>query len=140
MNKVQIVGRMAKDPEVRLTQNQTAFCNFTVAVDRRFKDKDGNRQADFINCVAWKQTAGFIQKYFKKGSRIGIVGSIQTRTFEDQNGQKRYITEVLVEEAEFVESNNKEETKPAEQEPDAGPEIQNDVGPADGGVDLPFEI
>lgn len=140
MNKWCGIGRMTKDPEVKLTQNQTQFCNFTIAVDRRFKDKDGNRQADFISCVAWQKTAAFIQKYFKKGSRIGIVGSIQTRTFEDQNGQKRYITEVLVEEAEFVESNNKEETKSAEQEPDAGPEIQNDAGPADGGMDLPFEI
>lgn len=140
MNKVIIVGRITKDPEVKLTTNQTQFCNFTIAVDRRFKDSNGQRQADFISCVAWKQTAQFIQKYFKKGSRIGIVGCIQTRNFEDQNGQKVYITEVLVEEAEFVESNNKEETKPAEQEPDAGPEIQNDAGPADGGVDLPFEI
>lgn len=106
MNKVELVGRLTKDPEVKLTANQTPFCNFTVAVDRRFKDSNGQRQADFISCVAWRQTASFIQKYFRKGSRIGLVGSIQTRNYEDQNGQKRYITEVVVDEAEFVESGN----------------------------------
>lgn len=106
MNKVELVGRLTKDPEVKLTSNQTQFCNFTVAVDRRFKDSNGQRQADFISCVAWRQTAAFIQKYFRKGSRIGLVGSIQTRTYEDQNGQKRYVTEVVVDEAEFVESGN----------------------------------
>ena len=106
MNKVELVGRLTKDPEVKLTSNQTPFCNFTVAVDRRFKDSNGQRQADFISCVAWRQTATFIQKYFRKGNRIGLTGSIQTRTYDDQNGQKRYITEVVVDEAEFVESGN----------------------------------
>ena len=104
MNKVELVGRLTKDPEVKLTSNQTQFCNFTVAVDRRFKDANGQRQADFINCVAWRQTAVFIQKYFHKGTRIGLVGSIQTRSYDDQNGQKSFITEVVVDEAEFVES------------------------------------
>jgi len=104
MNKVELVGRLTKDPEVKLTSSQTQYCNFTVAVDRRFKDANGQRQADFINCVAWRQTAVFIQKYFHKGNRIGLVGSIQTRSYDDQNGQKRFITEVVVDEAEFVES------------------------------------
>ncbi|MCR4704304.1 MAG: single-stranded DNA-binding protein [Saccharofermentans sp.] len=104
MNKVELVGRLTKDPEIKLTSNQTQFCNFTVAVDRRFKDANGQRQADFINCVAWRQTAVFIQKYFHKGNRIGLVGSIQTRTYDDQNGQKRYVTEVVIDEAEFVDS------------------------------------
>ena len=66
MNKVELVGRLTKDPEVKLTSNQTQFCNFTVAVDRRFKDSNGQRQADFISCVAWRQTAAFIQKYTEK--------------------------------------------------------------------------
>ena len=104
MNKVELVGRLTKDPEVKLTSNQTQFCNFTIAVDRRFKDANGQRQADFINCVAWRQTAVFIQKYFHKGNRIGLVGSIQTRSYDDQSGQKKFITEVVVDEAEFVES------------------------------------
>ena len=109
MNKVELVGRLTKDPEIRLTSNQTQYCNFTLAVDRRFKDANGNRQADFINCVAWKQTAAFIQKYFLKGARIGVCGSIQTRSYEDNEGKKVFVTEVLVEEAEFVESQNTQE-------------------------------
>ncbi|MBO4638092.1 MAG: single-stranded DNA-binding protein [Clostridiales bacterium] len=105
MNKVMLVGRLTKDPEVKNTSSQTAFCNFTIAVDRRFKDQNGQRQADFINCVAWRQTASFIGSYFHKGSRIGLVGSLQTRTYDDPaSGQKRYVTEVVVDEAEFVES------------------------------------
>lgn len=106
MNKVQLVGRLTKDPEIKNTASQVNFCNFTVAVDRRFKDQNGQRQADFINCVAWRQTADFIGKYFSKGSRIAICGTIQTRKFDDQNGVTRYVTEVIAEEAEFVESLN----------------------------------
>lgn len=106
MNKVILVGRLTKDPEVKNTSTQVPFCNFTIAVDRRFKDQNGQRQADFINCVAWRQTATFINSYFHKGSKIGVSGSIQSRSYEDQSGQRRYVTEVLVEEAEFVESTN----------------------------------
>lgn len=139
MNKWCGVGRLTKDPEIKLTSNQTQFCQFTLAVDRRFKDQNGNRQADFINCLAWKQTAVFIQKYFKKGSRIGVVGSIQTRSYE-KDGQKTFITEVVVDEAEFVESTNKDENTekkeneaPVEVEPNTG-EVMEDAG------QLPFEI
>ena len=137
MNKCELVGRLTKDPEVKLTSNQTQYCNFTVAVDRRFKDANGQRQADFINCVAWKQTAVFIQKYFKKGSRIGLAGSIQTRSYEDQNGQKHFITEVLVEEAEFVESNASAETQPA---PSSAPIPEPDQTSLEPSGALPFEI
>ena len=108
MNKCELVGRLTKDPELKNTQNGTQFCNFTVAVDRRFKDANGNRQADFISCVAWKERAQFVSKYFRKGNRIGICGSIQTRSYDD-NGTKRFVTEILVDEAEFVESAKKEE-------------------------------
>lgn len=134
MNKVELVGRFTKDPESKLTANQVQYCQFTIAVDRRFKDSNGNRQTDFINCIAWKQTAVFIQKYFKKGNRIGIVGSIQTRNYDDENGQKHYITEVLVDEAEFVENTNKTESSP---EPVPDPTVEPNTG--DPGA-LPFEI
>ncbi|MCH4153879.1 MAG: single-stranded DNA-binding protein [Saccharofermentans sp.] len=107
MNKVELVGRLAKDPEVKMTSTQTPYCNFTVAVDRKFKDANGERQADFISCVAWRQTATFIGKYFHKGNRIGLTGSIQTRNYEDSNGQKRYVTEVVIDDAEFVESSSR---------------------------------
>ncbi len=132
MNKVQLVGRLTKDPEMKLTSNQTQYCNFTIAVDRRFKDANGQRQTDFINCVAWRQTAVFIQKYFGKGSRIGIAGSIQTRQYDDQDGQKHFITEVLAEEAEFVDSASKSDaTQPAE------PQAQAEAEPTGS---LPFDI
>lgn len=135
MNKVELVGRLTKEPEVKLTSNQTAYCNFTVAVDRKFKDKDGNRQADFIICVAWKQTATFIQKYFHKGNRIGLTGSIQTRTFEDKEGRTVFVTEVLVDDVEFVESASKTEQTTA---PAPIPEPEEPVQEPSG--TLPFEL
>ena len=110
MNKVELVGRLTKDPEIKLTTNQTQYANFTIAVDRRFKDSNGNRQADFIVCVAWKGRAVFLQKYFHKGNRIGVCGSIQTRTFDGNDGKTVFVTEVLVDEIEFVESASKTET------------------------------
>ena len=135
MNKVELVGRLTKEPEVKLTSNQTEYCNFTVAVDRKFKDKDGKRQADFIICVAWKQTATFIQKYFHKGSRIGLTGSSQTRTFEDKEGRTVFVTEVLVDDVEFVESANKTEPTTA---PAPIPEPEEPVQEPSG--TLPFEL
>ena len=115
MNKVILIGRLTKDPEIRYTQNNTPVCSFTLAVDRRFsKDK----QADFINCQAWQKTAEFISKYFQKGSMIAVVGSIQTRTWEDNEGKKRYITEVIVDEAYFTGSKSKTETDKVADSPD----------------------
>ena len=120
MNNVQLVGRLTKNPEIKLTSNQKKFCNFTLAVDRKFKDSNGQRQADFINCVAWNQTAEFIQKYFHKGNRIGVIGSIQTRSYDDNDGKKQFVTEVVISEVEFVESqaqtNNEPESQAAESE------------------------
>ena len=110
MNKVILIGRLTKDPEIRYTQNNTPVCSFALAVDRRFsKDK----QADFINCQAWQKTAEFISKYFQKGSMIAVVGRIQTRTWEDNEGKKRYITEVIADEAYFTGSKSKTETDKA---------------------------
>lgn len=141
MNKVQLVGRLTKDVELKRTQNQTTYCNFTIAVDRRFKDANGNRQADFINCVAWQKTAEFIQKYFKRGNRIGIVGAIQTRSYE-KDGQKVYITEVLAEEAEFVESNGNTDNTQKKPRISGDDPVMQECVEANGydGVDLPFEI
>ena len=118
MNKAILVGNLTRDPEHRTTSNGTSVTSFTVAVQRRFKDADGNYQADFINCVAWRSTAEFVGKYFTKGMKIGVVGSIQTRTYEDRDGVRRYATEVVVDEAEFVGSKaqNPGVQKPTEQE------------------------
>ena len=106
MNKCILMGRLTKEPEVKNTSNQVAVCKFTIAVDRKFKDANGQKQTDFINCVAWRQTATFISSYFHKGSKIAIVGSIQTRTFDGDDGKRQYITEVVIDEADFVESKN----------------------------------
>lgn len=108
LNKVILAGRMTADPELRQTQTGIQVTSFTVAVNRRYasnnSDQQGQPQADFINCVAWRNQAEFISRYFKKGSSICIVGSIQTRNWTDQQGQKRYATEVIVDEVNFVDS------------------------------------
>lgn len=109
MNKVIIIGRFTRDPEIKYStgENATATARFSLAVNRRFKNKEGNYDADFINCVAFGKTAEFIEKYFTKGMAIGITGRIQTGSYINNEGQKVYKTEVVVEEAEFVESKNK---------------------------------
>lgn len=137
MNKVLLVGRLTKDVELRTTQNGKSCAQFGVAVTRRFKDANGNYQADFINCVAWGQTAEFINKHFHKGERIGLAGCIQTRTYDDNNGKKVYVVEVLVEEAEFVE--NKNGGNAPQQKPAPAPSI-DDAKDDDIMKDMPFEF
>ena len=105
MNKTILVGRLARDPELRATQSGTAVVSFSVACDRRFA-KEGERSADFISCTAWGKTAEFISRYFTKGMRIGLSGRIETRSWEDDKGNKRYATEVVAEEVEFCQSKN----------------------------------
>ena len=109
MNKVIIIGRFTRDPEIKYTtgENATATARFSLAVNRRFKNKEGNYDTDFINCVAFGKTAEFIEKYFTKGMAIGITGRIQTGSYTNKEGQKVYTTDVVVEETEFVESKNK---------------------------------
>ena len=102
MNKIILVGRLTKDPEVRTTSAGFNTVNFTVAVNRNFKNKDGNYDADFLPCVAFRNTADFISKFFKKGSMISLDGRVQTRSYDAQDGTKRYVTEVVVENVEFV--------------------------------------
>lgn len=103
MNKWLGMGNIARDIEFRTTQSGVDVCSFTIACNRRYVDKvSGKREADFISCVAFKETAAFIHKYFEKGMKIGVVGTLQTRSYDAQDGSKRYVTEVLVEEAEFV--------------------------------------
>lgn len=105
MNKVLISGRLTREPETRFSQGvePIAITHFSIAVNRKFK-RDGEPEADFINCVSFGKTAEFIGKYFNKGKMIGIVGSIRNKSWTDNNGQKRISTEIYVEEAEFLES------------------------------------
>lgn len=111
MNKVILIGRLTRDPELRNTPSGIACCTFTVACDRRYADQSGNRQADFLNCVAWRERAEFVAKYFAKGRRIGLEGSIQTRSYE-KDGQNRTATEILVDSVEFVENKPQPQPQP----------------------------
>ena len=105
MNKVILMGRLTRDPEVRYTQtNNTLVASFSLAVNRRFARPGEERQADFFNIVAWSKLGEFCSKYFKKGQQVGIIGRLQTRTWDDDKGQKHYITEVIAEEAYFADS------------------------------------
>ena len=107
MNKVILMGRLTRDPEVRYTQgdNAMAIARYSLAVDRRFK-RDGEPDADFINCVAFGKSGEFAEKYLKKGIKIAVVGRIQTGSYTNKDGQKVYTTDVVVEEQEFAESKN----------------------------------
>lgn len=129
LNRVCLQGRLTKDVEVRNTVNQIAVASFTIACDRPFKNEaTGKYDADFINCVAWRQTASFIGQYFRKGDQIVISGRIQTRSYDD-NGQKRYVTEVVADEASFCGGGNKQD------KPQAQPQI-----PQESSEELPFDI
>ena len=101
LNKVILMGRLTTDPELRTTPKGDEVISFTIAVERSFADANGERRADFINCVAWKGTARFIHGHFEKGKMINVCGSLQVRTWDDAQGQKRYSTEVIVNEANF---------------------------------------
>lgn len=103
LNKVILGGRLTADPELKQTQSGIPVCSFTVAVNRR-RSGEGEQQVDFINVIAWRQTAEFLSRYFRKGSSVCIVGSIQTRSWTDQNNQKHYSTEVVADEISFVDS------------------------------------
>ena len=105
MNKAILMGRLTRDPEVRYTQTtNTMVVNFALAVNRRFVKEGEERQADFINIVAWNKTAEFCSKYFKKGQQVAVIGRIQTRTWDDEQGQKHYVTEVVAEQIYFADS------------------------------------
>lgn len=141
-NKVILGGRLTADPELKQTPSGVSVAQFSLAVNRKYQ-KDGEQNTDFINCTAWRGTADFISKYFKKGSSLCVVGSVQTRTWTDNNGQKRYATDIVVDEAMFVDSKNDAQGVGAAGAGNYMPEVYNeapkgnfeDVG---GDDDLPF--
>ena len=111
MNKTILLGRLTKDPEIRYSQtNNTKFANFTLAVNRKYVKQGEERQTDFINIVTYSKLAEFVEKYLKKGIQICICGRLQTRNWEDNNGQKHYTTEVIAEEIDFADSIKKQQT------------------------------
>lgn len=104
LNKVILGGRLTADPELKQTQSGVAVVSFTIAVNRRYAGEGAQAQTDFISCTAWRKSAEFIGKYFRKGSSICVVGSIQVRSWQTEQGEKRYATEVVVDEVNFVDS------------------------------------
>ena len=123
MNKVVLVGRLTADPELRYTASNKAYTRFTIAVNRNYKNEDGESEADFISVVAWEKRAETICKYVKKGNRLGIAGKIQTGSYEKEDGSRGYLTDVIVSELEFLENKTKDDrpapdyNEPKEEDP-----------------------
>ena len=140
MNKVILMGRLTADPELKHTQSGTAVTSFTVAVERKFKDSDGNKVTDFINCVAWRRTAEFISKWFTKGRMIAVVGHIQTRSYTDRDGKSRIAVEVYVDECNFTGEPRTEAPRDPAPAPNYGQTGFADVWADDGedDDDIPF--
>lgn len=105
MNKAILVGRLTKDPELKMTENtKREVCQFTIAVNRPYTNDDGERKADFINCVVWDKLAENLSKYQKKGNQVAVEGRIQTRNYEDKDGKRVYVTEILANNISFLDS------------------------------------
>lgn len=102
MNKIFLIGRLTKDPELRYTPSGAAICSFTLAVDRRFASQNGEREADFINIIVWNKTAESSAKYLSKGRQTAVEGRLQIRSYDDKDGQRRWVTEVVAENVEFL--------------------------------------
>ena len=142
LNSTVLVGRMTKDAELRYTPSNQAVATFTLAVNRNFKSQNGEREADFINCVIWRQQAENLANWAKKGALIGITGRIQTRNYENQQGQRVYVTEVVADNfqlLEFNKQNDQNQTQSHSQQPDFGRHEPMNANPMDiSDDDLPF--
>ena len=117
MNKVIIIGRNTKDIELRQTSSGTSAVEFSIAVNRTFKNANGERESDFFNCVAFSKLAETISKYVKKGDQVGIEGRLQTRNYTNKEGRKVYVTEIVVENVEFLQSKKQDGQTPTESDP-----------------------
>lgn len=142
LNSVVLVGRLTRDAELRYTPQNQAVATFSLAVNRDFKNQNGEREADFINCVIWRQQAENLANWAKKGALIGITGRIQTRNYENQQGQRVYVTEVVAEKfqlLEFNKQNDQNQTRSHSQQPNFGRNEQMQSNPMDiSDDDLPF--
>lgn len=140
LNVIALMGRLTKDPELRTTQSGVSVTAFTLAVDRSYVKQGEERQADFIDCIAWRSTAEFVCKYFRKGQLIAVQGSIQTRTYTDRDGNKRKAVEVVADHVHFAEPKREESNKntyPARGNPDVEPSGDFEEIPVSDD-DLPF--
>ena len=109
MNKCILIGNLTKDPELTTTSNGVAVCRFSLAVSRRYSNADGERETDFLNIVVWRNLGENCHKFLKKGSKVGVVGNIQSRSYDATDGTKRYVTEIVAEEVEFLSTRNAED-------------------------------
>ena len=109
MNKCILIGNLTKDPELTTTSNGVAVCRFSIAVSRRYANSDGERETDFLNIVVWRSLGENCHKFLKKGSKVGVVGNIQSRSYDATDGSKRYITEIVAEEVEFLSTKSSDE-------------------------------
>ncbi|NIK12853.1 single-stranded DNA-binding protein [Alkalibacillus almallahensis] len=128
LNRSVLVGRLTKDPELRYTNNGVAVANFTIAVNRPFKNQDGEQEADFINCVIWRKPAENLASYMSKGSMVGVDGRIQTRSYDNQEGKRIFITEVVAESVQFLETkqSNQNQGNNNPQQPKQSTQSQNE--------------
>jgi single-strand DNA-binding protein len=115
MNKAILIGRLTKDPEVSTTQSGISVCKFTLAIDRPYKNSEGEKEADFLPIIVWRAQAENCGKYLKKGSQCAVSGSVQTRTYDDKDGNKRYITEIVADNVQFLGSRQSEESDTAQE-------------------------
>lgn len=141
LNSVCLVGRLTKDPELRYTSNNQAVATFSLAVNRNFKSQNGEREADFINCVIWRQQAENLANWAKKGDLIGITGRIQTRNYENQQGQRVFVTEVVADNFQLLESRKDREAGQSQgySQPDFSRQATANTSPMDiSDDDLPF--
>lgn len=137
LNSVTLVGRMAGDAELRYTPNNQAVATFRLAVNRPFKNQNGEREADFINCVIWRQQAENLANWAKKGALIGITGRIQTRNYENQQGQRVYVTEVVADNFQLLEFNK--QNNQGQSQGNSQPDFSRQAEPIDiSSEDLPF--
>lgn len=136
MNRVILIGNLANDPENRTTQSGIAQCSFRLAVQRRFKNASGEREADFLPVVCWRKTAEFAQRYLAKGRKVAVEGSIQTRSYDAQDGSKRYVTEIIADSVEAVGS-REESTQGAQSVQSAAQDNQSGFTEVDDD-ELPF--
>lgn len=136
MNKVILVGRLTRDPEIRTMPNGNSVASFTLAINRNFKNKDGNIDADFINISVFGRQVDSIGKYVSKGSQVGVEGRIQTRSYDAQDGTKRYVTEVIADRVEFMGGSRREDSAPVNAYVDTTSAVYMDSPSPEMGIDV----
>ena len=125
INSVNLTGRLTRNPELRKTQSDIAITNITLAVNRTFTDANGERQADFINCVLFRKTAEIAQQYLRKGNLVGVTGRLQSRSYDNKDGQRVFVTEVVVENLAFLESKQQSQDSNQQSQQYSQPQVRN---------------